>query len=305
MFLENFFAKFYLISTKFYQLLLSVTSSGSKFYQIPPMHASIAHCICTFPWQWGHLYQHNTKACIIFWANFLQTIYFSAKMKLHELPVDVLRCISDFSGTAACSHVCAQMWYHLQQRHLRYYIRHENALPQIMDTLCMQALRTASLRFRGNGDKGAQALAGLKTAPALHTLHLDLGDNHVGDNGAQALAGLKEAPALHTLDLNLEDNNVGDNGAQALAGLKIAPALHTLDFHLGHNHVGDNGAQALAGLKSAPALHTLHLDLGHNHVGDNGAQALAGLKIALRCTHCIWILGETMWETMVRKPLQG
>ena len=28
----------------------------------------------------------------------------------------------------------------------------------------MQALRTASLRFRGNREKGAQALAGLKTA---------------------------------------------------------------------------------------------------------------------------------------------
>ena len=53
------------------------------------------------------------------------------------------------------------------------------------------------------GDNGAQALAGLKDAPALHTLHLYLGHNHVGENGAQALAGLKEAPVLHTLHLDL------------------------------------------------------------------------------------------------------
>ena len=30
-----FFTRFYLVSTKFYQILLSVTSSGTKFYQIP------------------------------------------------------------------------------------------------------------------------------------------------------------------------------------------------------------------------------------------------------------------------------
>ena len=88
-------------------------------------------------------------------------------MKLHQLPVDLLRCISDFSGTAACSHMCAQMWYFLQQRDLRNCIRYEQYLSQMMEILCMQALRTASLSFCGNGDKGAQVLAGLKEALAL------------------------------------------------------------------------------------------------------------------------------------------
>ena len=33
--LKIFFTKFYLKSTKFYHILLSFTSSGTKFYQIP------------------------------------------------------------------------------------------------------------------------------------------------------------------------------------------------------------------------------------------------------------------------------
>ena len=49
----------------------------------------------------AHLRQHKTKA--------RKSIYFCAKMKLHELPVDVLRCISDFLRTAACSQVCTNV----------------------------------------------------------------------------------------------------------------------------------------------------------------------------------------------------
>ena len=50
----------------------------------------------------------------------------------------------------------------------------------------------------------AQAVAGLKEAPALHTLILDLWGNNLGYSGVQALASLKEAPALHTLTLDVD-----------------------------------------------------------------------------------------------------
>ena len=73
----------------------------------------------------------------------------------------------------------------------------------------------------------------------------------MGDSGAQALAGLKNAAALHTLTLNLWHNNVGDSGAEALAGLKNAATLHTLTLNLWYNNVGASGVQALAGLKNA------------------------------------------------------
>ena len=45
----------------------------------------------------------------------------------------------------------------------------------------------------------------------VSALKLDLRDNKVGDNGVWALAGLKEAPALHTLHLIPVNNDVGDN----------------------------------------------------------------------------------------------
>ena len=93
------------------------------------------------------------------------------------------------------------------------------------------------------GDRGAQALAALKDAPALHALVLDLGFNAVEHGGARALAALKDAPALHVLTLNLLENSVGDAGAQALAAVRHAKALHTLTLNLSTNAVGDCGAQ--------------------------------------------------------------
>ena len=68
-----------------------------------------------------------------------------------------------------------------------------------------------------------QALAGLKEAPALHTLVLDLWGSYMGDSSVQALAGLKEAPVLRTFVLALWGSYMGDSGAQAFAGLKEAP----------------------------------------------------------------------------------
>ena len=94
----------------------------------------------------------------------------------------------------------------------------------------------------------------------------------IGDDGAQALAALKCAPALHTLTLNLRGNTVGDKGVQALAALKEAPCLHTLTVELSDNAVGPSGARALAALKEAQSLQALTLNLRGNTVGDIGAQ---------------------------------
>ena len=49
-FLQNFFTKFYLKSTKFYHILLSFTSSGTQFYQIP---ATAGQCSAMFMWRKG------------------------------------------------------------------------------------------------------------------------------------------------------------------------------------------------------------------------------------------------------------
>ena len=174
-------------------------------------------------------------------------------MKLHELAVDVLHCISDFSGTAACSHVCSRLWNALHGRHLTYSIRRECDPLQTLNNLSLPGLHTFALRCVG------------PVGP--------LSDN-LGDSRAQALARLKDAPALHTLTLSLWFNCVGDSGAHALAGLKEAPAVHTLTLVLGANNIGASGVQALAGLKEARALHTLYLDLGHNAVGDTQVAAI-------------------------------
>ena len=109
----------------------------------------------------------------------------------------------------------------------------------------------------------------------LHPLTLGPRGN-VGYTGAQALAGLKDASALHTLTLEFQCTYVGPSGAQALAGLKDATALHTLTLDLGFNNVGNNSAQALAGLKDAAALHTLTLGLRGNNVGDTVCKPLQG-----------------------------
>ena len=47
-FLKIFFTQFYLKSTQFYHILLSFTSSGTQFYQIP--HHP---CLMTTPWSNG------------------------------------------------------------------------------------------------------------------------------------------------------------------------------------------------------------------------------------------------------------
>ena len=87
--------------------------------------------------------------------------------------MDVLR-ISTSQRRQHAVTVCAQMWYLLQQRHLRYCIQHEHDLRQMMDTLRIQALRTASVHFHGNGDQSAKALAGLKEVLAAHSAFASL-----------------------------------------------------------------------------------------------------------------------------------
>ena len=50
---QKIFTKFYLVSTTFYQILLSVTWSGTKFYQIPPPSPLWVRVCTTVAWACG------------------------------------------------------------------------------------------------------------------------------------------------------------------------------------------------------------------------------------------------------------
>jgi hypothetical protein len=162
--------------------------------------------------------------------------------------------------------------------------------------------------------KGARALATLKYAPNLHTLHLqledaslgpadaamlsrlcesylhtlriDLSGNEIEDpnglSGCVFLAMLKDAPSLRNLTLNLQSQNPGLTNANvmALAALKDAHVLEVLKLHFGGNASGidQQGAHALAGLKNAHVLHTLTLGLNTTQINDTGVQDLTRLK---------------------------
>eukprot|EP00667_Euglena_gracilis_P013881 EG_transcript_14354 len=123
-------------------------------------------------------------------------------------------------------------------------------------------------------DLGAHALAGLRRAPNLQVLHLDLVGSSIGPEGAWALAQLGEAPGLQVLTLILSGNEVGDPGAQALAALRHTPQLRRLDLRLASNKVGDAGAASLAQLADAPQLAALNLDLRSNAITNAGAKVL-------------------------------
>ena len=66
-------------------------------------------------------------------------------------------------------------------------------------------------------DAGAQALAALREAPALHSLCLDLSWQAIGYDGALALTSLLEAPSVRVLHLDLRYNRLGAAGALALS----------------------------------------------------------------------------------------
>ena len=93
---------------------------------------------------------------------------FGAQIKLSELPRDVLFCISDFSGNAVCSHVCAQMWDTLQHWHIRWHVRSERDFSEGLNNWFLHTLCTAFLVINREVS-GAQALAVVKDAAALHT----------------------------------------------------------------------------------------------------------------------------------------
>ena len=184
-------------------------------------------------------------------------------MHLLHLSCDLLGVVADYMQTAALSHVCSRTWQALRWRHLLI----SNYTDDVAE-LCLRltvdeaCLHTLNVRL---------------DAPALHWLGYSVSKprpSTAGPGGAQALACLKDARALHTLSLHLMWNNIGANGARSLAALAAAPVLHSLHLSLWHNSLGNAGAEALAGLRAAPALHTLTLDLGDNCIGDGGATPL-------------------------------
>ena len=61
----------------------------------------------------------------------------------------------------------------------------------------------------------------------------------------KALGGLKDAPSLCVLDLNLSFNDVTDDGVQPLASLQHAPQLHTFILDLQCTLVGLPAVQVI------------------------------------------------------------
>ena len=127
-----------------------------------------------------------------------------------------------------------------------------------------------------------QALCGLKDAPQLRSLCLNLAASDVTPAGAQALAALKGAPALQTLRINLQCNAIRNPGVHGLAALSEVASLRTLHLDLSANQLGPSEARSLAALGAAP-LHTLHLDLENNQVHESCVRPLV-LPHSL-CTH--------------------
>ena len=106
-------------------------------------------------------------------------------------------------------------------------LRDVNTRPQA----CPIAWLSPCPSFRQVGAAGAQALAALKDAPALCSLHLDLERNQVKASGAQALATLKDAASLAMLHLNLSANQVDPDHAVCRDCVAVAeqkPLHHSL-----------------------------------------------------------------------------
>ena len=123
------------------------------------------------------------------------------------------------------------------------------------------------------GASGAHALAALKDASSLQTLHLDLAGYQVCLEGLRyLLGGLHRATSLCALNLDLCGNQIGDGSGIAVADLGTAVSLRSLCLKLRRNCLGFGDAQALATLGTATTLHTLELDLSGNHLGFEGAQ---------------------------------
>ena len=102
--------------------------------------------------------------------------------------------------------------------HLRAGDFGDSDVPPILGPLsAVRPLRSLTLDLFDNQleTPGAQALVAILTAiPGLCALHLNMGYNALDCTGAKALAGLKNAPALETLSLQLLGANLGLDAAQ-------------------------------------------------------------------------------------------
>jgi hypothetical protein len=131
------------------------------------------------------------------------------------------------------------------------------------------------------GIDGFNALATLKDAPVLQSLHLDLCANDVDTDDVRALSELRHSKTLQTVSVKLNANyNVGSVGAICLARLAIAPALKNLSLHFFGTPVGDDGVKDICHILQGQCHHleTLHLDLGCTRIGTNALHALIGMS---------------------------
>ncbi|KAJ3209699.1 hypothetical protein HDU67_005993 [Dinochytrium kinnereticum] len=141
------------------------------------------------------------------------------------------------------------------------------------DFLSLMNSAEVSIRHRGLGPKGAQAIAVVLESNSTIT-KLDLSSNWIESGGAYLGRSLQINRTLVTLDLS--DNKLG-----LLGGADIAEMLgynSTLrNLCLSGNTLGDKEAVHLAeGLRQNSTLQVL--DVSHNTIGDMGAIALgAGL----------------------------
>ena len=139
-----------------------------------------------------------------------------------ELPSDIWLQISDFVQNRMLSYVCIKTWRTLHGHHIDCAM-YEDHLGDMVGAN-RHALRTLRMQSRGAlGYQGTAALATLRDATMLHTLHLSLANCGMDDSGAHTLAALRGCTTLHTLHLNLKLNRIGDAGVHSLAVLRVVP----------------------------------------------------------------------------------
>jgi hypothetical protein len=121
----------------------------------------------------------------------------------------------------------------------------------VQELLAMQSLSDLHLNLGNMGldGEGVEWIARhLRHKPNLKVLHLNLRGNPIGDRGAQALVVLASAPALQSLTLGISRTKIGDAGARGLVGLKASRMIHTLHIDLSGNPLSARGVAALADL---------------------------------------------------------
>jgi hypothetical protein len=116
---------------------------------------------------------------------------------------------------------------------------------EILDLNLVGPCRADTLYITTMDREGSSMIAGLKDAPSLRALRLDLSNVAIYSSGAAALATLKESSTLETLDLSLNNCEIRDDGIRALATLSEAPSLSTLRLQLRENPFFEDAAEYL------------------------------------------------------------